>query len=223
MRKCAVPVVRRGPPVPDRVLTSRFTGLPLVEPLFVPTSEPLVVEINRIAAAKVVVRRRNIDRPDQREGRCMRVFGEAYPVSCPRYRCPVYRAGTAAGGRDAGEGVDRRPGVDVYRVRVHADAEVRLPVVRRGPPVPDRVLTSRFTDFRGRTLVRPDERTACGGDHDCVSEVVVRWRQRWRRCRCWCGRGCWILPTIPPAGVQTVAIIILSAPTIISVPVHTAL
>ena len=89
-----------------------------------------------------------LERPDQREGRCPRVFGEAYPVSCPRYRCPVHRARTAAGGRDAGEGVDRRPGVDVYREPVHADAEVRIPVVRRGPPVPDRVLTSRFTGFR---------------------------------------------------------------------------
>ena len=29
-----------------------------------------------------------------------------------------------------------------------------------------RVLTSRFTDCPGRALVRADERTACGGDHD---------------------------------------------------------
>ena len=72
-----------------------------------------------------VVSRFRATRPT--EGRCPRVFGEAYPVSCPRYRCPVHRARSAAGGRDAGEGVDRRPGVDVYREPVHADAEVRRP------------------------------------------------------------------------------------------------
>ena len=167
------PVTRCGPFVPDRVLASGFSGRGLIGRHHVRAGDRAVRAGQQNRGGESVVR---YQRPEQREVRCSRVFGEAYPVSCPRYRCPVHRARTAAGSRDAGEGVDRRPGVDVYREPVHADAEVSSPVTRRGPSVPDRVLTSRFTDFRGRAPVRPDERTACGGDHDCVGELVVRWR-----------------------------------------------
>ena len=120
----------------------------------------------------------------------MRVFGEAYPVSCPRYRCPVQRARSAAGGRDAGEGVDRRPGVDVYREPVHADAEVRGPVTRRGPPVPDRVLASGFSGrgLIGRVHVRAGDRAVRADQQNRPAESVVRRRS--------------ILPTIPPTAVQ---------------------
>jgi hypothetical protein len=131
-----------------------------------------------------------LERPDQREGRCPRVFGEAYPVSCSRYRCPVHRARTAAGGRDAGEGVDRRPGVDVYPEPVHAVAEVRSPVTRWVPCVPDRVLASGFSGrgLIGRVHVRTGDRAVRAGQQNRGGESVVR--RKYTR-------------TIRSAGVQT--------------------
>jgi hypothetical protein len=169
---------------------------------FVRAHDPAVRTGQQNRGAESVVRRKYMERPDQREGRCPRVFGEAYPVSCSRYRCPIHRAWTAARRRDMRESADCRPGIDVNFQPIHADAEVRLPVVRCGPPVPDRVLASGFSGrgLIGRVHVRADDPAVRAGQQNRGGESVVRRRQRWRGRRCWCGRR-W-LRTIPPAGFQ---------------------
>ena len=189
------PVTRCGPCVPDRVLASGFSGRGLIGRVHVRAGDRAVRAGQQNRGGESVVRWDSIRRPDQREVRCPRVLGEAYPVSCPRYRCPVHRAWSAAGNRDLRERVDCSPRVDGDLQPIHPDAELSVSGARWNPPVPDRVLTSRFTDFRGRAPVRPDERTACREDHDCVGEVVVRWA-----------------PTVPPAGIRSARSNICSAP-----------
>ena len=68
-----------------------------------------------------------------------------------------------------GEGVDRRPGVDVYREPVHADAEVRPPrCSARSTLYPTEFSPAGSPASVGRAVfVRPDQRTALWWvDHD---------------------------------------------------------
>ena len=94
------PVTRWVPSVPDRVLASGFSGRGLIGRVHVRAGDRAVRAGQQNRGSESVVGRPNYQRPDQREGRCPRVFGEAYPVSCPRYRCPVHRAWSAAGNGD---------------------------------------------------------------------------------------------------------------------------